>query len=168
MSSILFLSTDDFFVKNTTETDILCHEIRGFSLLLFYSNQCEYCQRVIPIFKRLPQTVNGCQFGMLNVSMNKTLIAQSQRTNTPIKYVPLIILYVNGTPYMRYEGPHEEKDITQFIVEISNRVQSTGFQNVLKEKNIPAYTIGQPLCGDGEVCYLEFDSQVGYKKPDSS
>jgi len=164
MSSILFLSTDDFLIEQTEETNILCHEIRGFSLILFYSTQCEYCQKIIPIFKRLPRVVNGCQFGMLNVSMNKTLISQSQSTNTAIKYVPLIILYINGRPYMRYEGPHEEQDIRQFIIEISNRVQAAGFQKTIKEKGIPAYTIGQPLCGDGEVCYLEFDTTVGYKK----
>ena len=47
---------------------------------------------------------------------------------------------------------------------MSNSIQASGFSQVLKEKQIPAYTIGQPLCGEGDVCYLEFDTEVGYKK----
>lgn len=162
--SLLFLSTDDFGLEQTENGDVLYHEIRGFSLILYYSTQCEYCQRIIPIFKRLPELINGCQFGMVNVSMNKTLIQMSLNSSSPIRYVPLLILYINGRPHMRYEGPHEENDIRRFILEVSNSVQASGFSEVLKEKSIPAYTIGQPLCGEDGVCYLEFDSEVGYKK----
>lgn len=165
MSSLLFLSTDDFNVEKTEQGDVLYHDIRGFSLILYYSTQCQYCQRVIPIFKRLPELVNGCQFGMVNVSMNKMLINLSKTSNTPIRYVPLIILYINGRPYMRYEGKQEENEIRKFILDMSNTIQASGFSQVLKEKQIPAYTIGQPLCGEGDVCYLEFDQEVGYKKP---
>lgn len=165
MSSLLFLSTDDFGVERNEKGDVLYHEIRGFSLILYYSTQCSYCQKIIPVFKKLPDLINGCQFGMVNVSMNRTLISMSMQSNTPIKYVPLLILYINGRPYMRYEGPHEENDIRRFILEVSNSVQASGFAQVAKEKSIPAYTIGQPLCGEDGVCYLEFDTQVGYKKP---
>ena len=157
MSSLLFLQTDDFSLRKGEQGQVLCHDIRGFSLVLFYSTQCVYCQQIIPIFKRLPDIVNGCQFGMINVSMNKQLIRLSKSSITPIEYVPLIILYINGSPYMRYDGPPEENEIRRFILEVSNLVQKSGFSNVTKEKGIPAYTIGNPLCGEGNVCYLEFD-----------
>jgi hypothetical protein len=58
---------------------------------------------------------------------------------------------------MRYDGPPEENEIRRFILEVSNLVQKSGFSNVTKEKGIPAYTIGNPLCGEGNVCYLEYD-----------
>ena len=163
MSSLLFLSTDDFGLTKGEKGDVLYHEIRGFSLILFYSTQCVYCQKLIPIFKRLPDIVNGCQFGMINVSMNKSLIGMSMSSHTPIKYVPLLILYINGRPYMRYEGPPEENDIRRFILEVSSAVQESGFAKVTKEKGIPAYTVGTPLCGESDVCYLEFDQNTGYK-----
>ena len=163
--SLLFLSTDDFALERNDKGDVLYHEIRGFSLILYYSTQCGYCQKIMPVFKRLAELINGCQFGMVNVSMNKTLIQMSAHSSSPIRYVPLLILYINGRPYMRYEGPHEENDIRRFILEVTNSVQSSGFAEVAKEKNIPAYTIGQPLCGEDGVCYLEFDSEVGYKRP---
>lgn len=162
MSSLLFLSTDDFMLSKGENGDVLHHDIRGFSLILFYSKQCVYCQQIIPVFKRLPEIVTGCQFGMVNVSINKSLIGMSMKSITPIKYVPLLILYINGRPYMLYKGPPEENDIRRFILEVSNAVQESGFSQVTKERGIPAYTIGTPLCGDGDVCYWEFSEDVGY------
>ena len=155
MSSLLFLSADDFVVQQGEKGPLLCHEIRGFSLVMFYSTKCVYCQKLIPTFKRLPDIVNGCQFGMINVSTNKHLIQMARQTITPIEYVPLIILYINGRPYMRYEGAPEENDIRRFILDASNMVQESGFTKVTKELGIPAYSIGTPLCG--EKYYLEYD-----------
>lgn len=163
MSSLLFLTTDDFIVNQNEKGPVLCHEIKGYSLILFYSTQCVYCQQFIPVFKRLPDVLNGCQFGMINVSMNKTLINIAKQTITPITYVPLLILYINGVPYMRYDGPAEENEIRRFILEISNVVhESGGFTKAIKAKGIPDFTIGIPKCEDG-VCYLEFDG-MDYKK----
>lgn len=164
MSSLLFLTSDDFNLQNGKNGTILGHEIKGYSLILFYSTQCVYCQQLIPIFKRMPDRVNGCQFGMINVSMNKSLIGMSRQSITPIEYVPLLILYINGSPYMRYDGPAEENEIRRFIFEVSNVVQENGFANVTKDKGIPAYTIGTPLCGEDGVCYLDFDDVQGYVK----
>ena len=160
---ILFLSSEDFEVQKGTNGNILCHNIPGFSLILFYSTHCVHCQTLIPIFKKLPGTINGCQFGMINVSTNRPVIEQSQNTVAPIKYVPYVVLYINGKPFMLYKGPHTENDIRSFVVEVANNVQKK--QQFSKEKvkespvgEIPAYTIGKPVCGDDKVCYLDFTS----------
>ena len=50
MSGLLFLNSDDFNVLNGEKGKILSTEIKGFSLILFYSTQCEYCKKLIPIF----------------------------------------------------------------------------------------------------------------------
>ncbi len=160
MSSLLFLTKDDFGLSGNA----LYHEIRGYSLILFYSPQCVYCQQLIPVFKRLPDFVNGCHFGMINVSMNKSLVNMARQSNTPIEYVPLLILYINGRAYMRYNGPPEENEIRRFILEVSNTVQESGFANVVKENGIPDYTIGNPLCGSTDIAYLEFNDTAGYHK----
>ena len=69
---------------------------------------CSIVNALIPTFKKLPNTVGGCTFAMINVSQNKGIITKSQTTKSPIKYVPLIFLCINGgKPFMRYEGPHE-------------------------------------------------------------
>jgi len=167
MSGLLFLTSADFQKQNGQKGPILATNIQGFSLILFYSTQCSHCKTLIPIFKGLPGTVGGCQFGMINVSHNKQCVLLSRETIAPIKVVPYIILYINGKPYMRYHGPHDKKEIGRFIVEVAQKFQKN--ENFVKDKRvkddptgIPAYTIGKPLYGpDAKVCYLEFDNAYG-------
>lgn len=169
MSGLHFLNNQDFSIQRGSKGPILCTNIQGFSLILFYSTQCSHCQSFIPIFKTLPGSIGGCQFGMINVSHNKQCIIMSRETIAPIKEVPYIVLYVHGKPYMRYKGPQDAAEIGRFIVEVSKNVQnnqsfSKDDKRIIKEdtKGIPAYTIGIPLCGpDDKVCYLEFDTAYG-------
>jgi len=163
MSGLLFLSSDDFQIARGTKGDILTNTIPGFSLVLFYSTQCQHCQKLIPIFKKLPGTIGGCQFGMINVSSNKNVVRLSKDTVAPITYVPYIVLYINGRPFMRYQGPHDSGEIRRFVLEVAQKVQSKqkfSSENVKEDPrgNIPAYTIGHPLYGpDENVCYLPMD-----------
>ena len=102
---------------------------------------------------------------MINVSKNKEIVKLSKETIAPITYVPYVILYHNGKPYMRYDGPCDLKSIQDFIVEVANSIQSRqSFTNdnkkedLSKEKFIPAYTVGVPKPGGrDDVCYLEYD-----------
>ena len=156
------MSSDDFFVDKGENGNILSNKIKGFSLILFYSTQCEHCKNLIPIFKKLPGSIGGCQFGMVNVSTNKMCVNMSKDTISPILYVPLIILYINGVPVMRYNGPHEDAVLRRFVMEVAQKFQSkqqfSAEEPKNKKKEIPAYCTGIPLCGkDDKVCYLEFD-----------
>ena len=169
MSGLLFLSSEDFSVNKGTNGDILCNTIPGFSLILFYSTHCEHCLDLIPIFKKLPGTIGGCQFGMINVSSNKDCVRMSRETIAPINYVPIILLYINGSPFMKYNGPHDSNEIKRFVIEVANKVQ--GKQKFSKEnikeqnplKGIPEYCTGHPLYGsDDKVCYLPMD--IAYDK----
>ena len=172
MNCLLFLGHEDFNTQKGTKGDILCTRIPGFSLVLFYSTQCEHCHTLIPIFKQLPKNINGCQFGMINVGVNKQCVQMSRNTIAPITYVPYIVLYVNGKPHMSYKGPHDIAMIKQFVVEVAKNVQSKqkfmpdeagGGKHEKARGSIPQYTIGKPLYGeDDKVCYLEFLS--AYKK----
>jgi len=168
MSGLLFLTTEDFNIQKGQKGPILCNSIRGFSLILFYSTQCEFCQNLIPLFKQLPGGVSGCQFGMINVSHNKQCVLLSRETIAPINEVPYIIMYVNGKPFLRYKGPHDQREISRFIVEVANNVnknESFNKDTQIKENTksgIPDYTTGIPLCGpDSKVCYLQFDNAYG-------
>ena len=167
MSGLLFLSSEDFTVAKGSKGDILCNSIPGLSLILFYSTVCEHCQTLIPIFKRLPGSIGGCQFGMINVSSNKQCVMMSKDTIAPIKYVPYIVLYVQGKPFMKYSGPHQDSEIKRFVLEVAKKLQSKqkfSSENVKdSKKTIPEYTTGHPICGEGDVCYLEFDGAYGKK-----
>jgi len=171
MSGLLFLTQDDFF--NATDANnayVMAHQIPGVSLILFYSTQCTHCKTLIPIFKKLPGSVAGCQFGMVNISTNKNCIRMSRDTISPITYVPYIILYLDGKPLMRYSGPYQHPPIRKFVVDVTDKLH-VKHEFIRSNKNsgggvvanvgkpvdkIPAYTIGHPLWGD-KVCYLEMD-----------
>jgi thiol-disulfide isomerase/thioredoxin len=162
MSGLLFLSSDDFVLQKGTKGTILCTSIPGFSLILFYSTQCPHCQKLIPIFKKLPGSIGGCQFGMVNVSTNKNVIKLSKDTIAPITYVPYLAIYINGRPFMKYGGPLLESEIKRFVIEVAQKIetkQKFSSENVKEDARgrIPAYTIGIPKCDDEEECYFPFN-----------
>jgi len=163
MSGLLYLTTEDFGIDKGQKGPILVTGIAGFSLILFYSNDCVHCKKLVPIFNKLPGSVGGCQFGIVNISKNRQIVNMSRQTINEIKYVPYVILYINGKPFMIYKGPSEEGEIKRFVLEVAGNVQKK--QQFSKERvketqdePIPSYCIGKPVCGDknNQVCYLEF------------
>lgn len=165
MSGTLFLTYDDFFIGKCKAGNILCNNIKGFSLILFYSTQCGHCNILFPIFTSLTGTVGHCLFGLVNVSTNKKCIQLSKQTIAPITFVPYIVLYIEGVPFMRYNGPYVQDEIRRFVVEVADKVNKNQKftkevnNNVKKTRNgheIPSYTIGIPLYGDDNDDYCEF------------
>lgn len=169
MSALLFLTDNDFKIVDGVKGPIMCHSISGLSLILFYSINCPHCQSLIPIFKSLPRYIGACQFGMVNVDTNSNCINMSKHTIAPITFVPYIVLYSNGRPYIRYNGPYNRDELLKFVSEIAKKMQ-TKQQFVVEKPNkmetiIPEYTVGKPLKGnpDDNVCYLTFTSAYSSK-----
>lgn len=131
MSGILFLNADDFVMKKAEKGNLLClnYDIQGLSLVLFYSNECQHCNKLMVKYKQLPFNINGCQFTMININKpdNRRIVQSSNHTIVPITYVPDILLYVDGVPYMRYDGPHEIHSIKAFILDVYQQLQKTAF-----------------------------------------
>ena len=166
MSGLLYLTSEDFDLINQNGKQMMKHSINGFSLILFYSNMCKFCPEYTNIFKAIPGSVSGCQFGILNVDTNKNFINASKNTISQINYVPFILLYVNGIPFMKYNGPPVISEIARFIIEVSKNIQQKqkfSSEVVKKDPNggIPSYSIGHPL--KNMVCFLEFEE--AYKQP---
>ena len=169
MNGLAILTEDDFVIQKGSKDAIMCTAIKGLSLILFYSTQCKFCKELVPIFKKLPGNVPGCQFGVINVSLNKRCVIMSRETVSPIDVVPFILLFYDGKPYMRYKGPYDISELSKFVSEVSKTIHNkTQFSNnnntsnntnvETSKKRIPEYTIGKPLCGpDDKVCYLDFN-----------
>jgi thioredoxin-like negative regulator of GroEL len=154
MSGLLYLGTEDFN-KN------LCNRIQGYSLILFYSTQCPHCLDVIKTFKKLPGLIQGTQIGIINISQNKAIITMSKETNLKIEYVPLIVLYIDGKPILKYDGPCTIENLNRFVSDVSQNIKKkqqfvTDKGTEGKGNRIPEYTIGIPISGDKktDVCYL--------------
>ena len=120
---LYYLQSDDFLVRTSSKGTTLCNNIEGFSLVLFYSNKCEHSQALLPIFKKLPNNVNQCIFGLINVTLNKEVVKMSKGTLAEIKYVPLILLFIDGKPYMRYDGEPVLEELVNFVIAISQQVR---------------------------------------------
>lgn len=174
MSGLLFLKAADFFIGKGIQGKILCHNIPSFSLILFYSTKCGHCNELVPIFKKLPGTVNNCQFGMINVSTRegRPVLMMGKETIAPIEFVPYILLYVNGRPFIRYNGPRDDNIIRRFVAETAKKIQerqpftaNNNIKQTKQGKGIPEYSLGHPVRGDDLVCYLtEVDLQQREKQ----
>ena len=85
----------------------------------------------------------------------------SKDTIAPITYVPYVVLYVNGRPFMKYSGPPLASEIKRFVIDVAQKIetkQKFSNENVKEDPRgrIPAYTIGIPKC-DEEECYFAFN-----------
>jgi thioredoxin-like negative regulator of GroEL len=132
----------------------------GFCLVLFYSTHCKFCKNAIDVFKQLPKNIQGCSFGMINLSTNAKTHIMSKSSTNEIQYVPFIILYKDGIPRYQYKDELEITSIANFIVYVAGREKNSFTEETVveqkEEKVIPAYTIGKPVCDDN-VCYMSFD-----------
>lgn len=184
-SGIYFFNNNDFTIRQNTKGNLMCftEEYKGLYLVLFYSKECKYCDELMSEFKQLPKMILGCKFVMVNINQNPEIIQKSKESISPITYVPDLILYVNGLPYIRYDGPNKLENIKDFVMDIANKLEKTSFMseeiaNVpskiqakptveqqqfnFPDGGIPEYTIGKPLCGSNKdvygKCYLGFES----------
>lgn len=169
---LYLLSAREFYIKQTENGPQLHHRIPGISLILFYAKSCEFCQTLIPQYKTLPDIVQGVHFGMANVSANEMRIKQmSEATSSKITYVPLLIIYVHGVPFMEYRGPKNKDSIAKFVYEVAAKVnsgQDFSFGKVCNnpKSTIPGYCAGG-LEGDNQddVCMLTYEEAYGGAPP---
>lgn len=88
----MFLTSRDFTIfKN----ELIKPNDKGFSFVFFFTQECPYCDDVKLAFHNLAQSINsGCNFYYCEV--DSALQQMSGFTNTPITYVPLLLLFAEG------------------------------------------------------------------------
>jgi hypothetical protein len=155
-TALYYVNHKDFALQETEPNKLnLCVKFQGYSLLLFYSKNCQHSAKLLPIFKQLPESIGGCLVGLVNIDNNRSLIEESKKTQAPISYVPLIILYASnggnvGIPFMRYDGPADKDQIKNFVIDTASKLSKQRMQQQkappkqVPESNIPKYTIGLP------------------------
>jgi len=161
MSNRLFTLTDKEFTLNQTKKGYtLCNTIKGISFGVFYSSNCPHCKTALNIVNNLSKKANICNFFIINVDTYKNIVDMSQKTISPITYVPEMILYVNGRSFLKYTGQKTENDIGNFIANVIKQLQSnkTFNNNSIIDTPAPIETIGGVIpfnivC-EGDLCYL--------------
>lgn len=191
MSTISILSTEDFFPKQVraNEPPFLCHNIQYMSVVFFYHTNCPYSRALMPIFRQLAQSLNGCQFAQVNMQTNRRLVDLSMQTHphTQITKVPRIMLYLNGVPYITYSDQytfealrswvHKTYELIQQQISFSAQATPTTqtfpnaqFPNVHynpKERGIAQWSTGMALMGDADdhsYLHVTENIQVGLRR----
>lgn len=165
MNILQQLSSEDFYIGQSSKGGkILCINQKGLVLALFHLNpdRCKWCEEVIPDFKRLPQIQGNCKYALVNLNKFPDVAKMAKTTIAPIDYVPYIVFYVDGKPFIRYEGDRTIKDITEFINDVLTRIQTkrsfSDTKNAKMDTDIPVGSFGIPysvVCDqDKGVCYL--------------
>jgi thiol-disulfide isomerase/thioredoxin len=170
---IIFLGSQNFGIGQGTKGKLLFNDVPGISIVLFYSTNCEVCHTVIPIFRELPKYVDKCKFAVINVDKNKEVIAKSAETTMALKYVPQIIIFHNGKPFVKYTGEKKLEPMVSFFRDTISRVeQSFNFskQSEKKKETNNDDSFGMPynvVCdSDSDMCYLTDEELSNGKEED--
>ena len=153
MAGLLNLTANDFSLGKGQKGSLLYNNIRHYSVVLFYATTCEYCKPYLQIFKKLPGNVAGCTFGITNIQSNMSIVALSRQTISPIDFVPLIIYYVDGRPFMKYNGEADGTQIVEFIVDVTEKLGANTKSKFYEDR------VGDMICKDG-VCYLSESKDI--------
>lgn len=175
---IYFLSKNNFHVKESLDGKILAldNDMKGINLVLFYSNECEHCNKVISEFKKLPEYIFGCNFSMINVNQNTEVVKLSKQTISPLSYVPELILFIDNIPYMKYEGEVTIPELQKFIKETSANIEKNSFlsENPSQQPTINTSTtenqvnnLNTNLLTDTELPFKKKCKKVCYLRDDS-
>lgn len=120
-SPILFLNETNFSVSGDKSLTV---NIPNFSLVLFYSTRCPHCKQMIEVIKRMPTLINGCTFAMVNLDENRGVVQKAKQSSLELKFVPFLVFYASGIPYMVYNGPTIDTEIKRFVVQVSEQYVS--------------------------------------------
>lgn len=159
MSGLNVLTNEDFYIYESRKGPLMCHRIKGFSLVLFYRKEIDVCKEARRVFGELAQSYFN--FNFVLAVINRYVYELSMETIAPIDEIPRIILYKKGRPSMFYNGPITVDNIMTFLddVEESFRQKQDSLEHVKtyapKEgRGIPVYSIGIPVMGIDVAHYL--------------
>jgi len=161
--SIVYLTPNDFHVTTNNE---FANKFPKFSLVFFSSINCMYCKDVLPAFVHVSTTIKGCTYAIMDVDQQgMRVVKMASTTKLPIKYVPFIVMYVNGIPISVFDPDEDNVDnnytlLKQFIVNNANAVRSGKPNGVTGTRPPSEYkvcdtSIGMAICGKKKICYLK-------------
>lgn len=154
---LLILEEEDFKLLETNvegrRITHLVHTLDGFSIVMFYTDQCDQCKIIKPILLKFVGNPN-VQICMVNVydPDSVKLIEMSQKSSTVLQHVPFIVFYINGVPFKKFDGNYTMPDFQKFVQDVTT--EASKIKNTNNIADIPPYTIGKP--NSSKVCYLTY------------
>lgn len=90
-------------------------------LVMFKMDACPGCRAVEPIFFQLANEDRRIRYGMHNVTTDPTVPRISASTKSPVKTVPVFLLFMNGVAVAKFNGKKNLPSLKSFI---SNALRS--------------------------------------------
>jgi thioredoxin-like negative regulator of GroEL len=91
-------------------------------VVMYTWHNCTHCTELEPIMKKMPSMVPSMSFYVVDIGENSTPTQMSADTILPLTYVPQIIVYINGRPFMRFSGTRNESSLRQFLAQVQHAV----------------------------------------------
>jgi thiol-disulfide isomerase/thioredoxin len=172
MSNIIYCDDQDFYLSKGQSGKVLLSNSKhkeGIFFVFFFSTKCPNCDVGMEAFTRLirkfPPEV---KFGAININDYPTIIAKAAQSCTPLEYVPYLVLYFRGKPFLRYDGEMNTEDMTAFLTDSIKRIdQKKEFvkTNSKEEMVVPEYAGGIPyniVCNKNK-CYIKYNDVYNKK-----
>jgi len=182
--TILHLNTSHFnIVDGSNGGKVLSCTIPGLVFVFFYvdyvdpskQKKCDNCELLKPEFEHLSKKLEKSYFSFAAVNLNthSEIAKKSMQTKIKINYVPYLILFVDGTPYLRYDGTSSMQQMEYFLSIAYKEALQKGYKPKAPsgtvssggkgtEDSTPAYKGGgipyNILCDKNSgLCYFTFD-----------
>lgn len=172
MNNIIYCNDEDFYlVKGQSGKVLLCNSKYkdGPFFLFFFSTKCANCDTGMEAFTRLVRKFPPhIKFGAININEFPTIISKSAQSCTPLEYVPYLVLYFKGKPFMRYDGEMDTNEMMTFLADAikiidqkKEFIKSSG-----TEEKVPEYAGGIPyniVCNKNR-CYIKYNDVYNANK----
>lgn len=182
------LTQNDFYVDNVQKRNpdpnapqqkVLRTSQKGIIFTFFHLDDeaCDNCKLLKPEFMKLPNIIPQINYALVDLKAYPGIAKKTIGTVAPITYVPYLIVFVDGRPFLRYDGGKSSTEMAQFLRELLNNIPKDVLQRSTSEsknntkfnEEVPIYPAGgipyNVVCDKNSgVCYLSFDELMTKKK----
>lgn len=138
------LTPKDFNIIKTIKGDLVEYLHKELTVVLFYKNEegIEYSTEFKRVFTDIEDNIDlECKFAYINVDKYPEQLEMASKTKTPIHYVPYVVIYAQGRPYMSYSGKIESVEIVRLITYVQLMQTVTASIQFDPKSIVPMYIV---------------------------
>lgn len=137
------LTPQNFNIIKTSKGDLVEYLDKELTVILFYKNDenIKYSNEFKRIFSEIEETDFECKFACIDVDEYPEQLEIASKTKTPINYVPYVVVYAQGRPYMSYSGKINSEEIVKLITYVQLMQTVTASIQFDTKSIIPMYVV---------------------------
>lgn len=138
---MLDLTPANFNIIKTPKGDLVEYVDKELTVILFYKNEenSKFSDEFKRVFAEIEETEFECKFGTINVDEYPEQLELASKTKTPINYVPYVVVYAQGRPYMSYSGKIDSVELVKLITYVQLMQTVTASMQFDPKTIVPMY-----------------------------